>query len=239
MRLNSQNALFSCTYDVSNGVEIGRRYEEVSSDYMNASAVVMKKRENIRAADIFKVEVNERLMIETSRILPAVRSVAFLYEAYRPKYWYWECVECLRRLSLTGLLVFMYPGGEKQIIIATLICVLFMILYSWVHPFLDPIHNFVLLSAKWGIFLQLFGTLLLKQDQFGSSSATIGGAMITVGVLFPLTPLIIWREWVVTLNRLLQPRVGKGSQEKAIEMYLEGSQEHKFAIINPLWQVKK
>ena len=35
-----------------------------------------------------------------------LKSLSFLFEAYEPRCWYFESVECIRRLALTGLLVF-------------------------------------------------------------------------------------------------------------------------------------
>ena len=41
---------------------------------------------------------------------PDAEMYGFLTEAYEPKYYYWESIECLRRLALTGLLVRSFHG---------------------------------------------------------------------------------------------------------------------------------
>ena len=182
-------------------IVVARRLKEVLADYRATRRLIVCKMENVRLVDECNQLIEDRLKIEYSRVLPNLSPYAFLFEAYRPEYWYWECVECVRRLSLTGLLVFMYPGSEKQVILAIAVCVLFMILYSWTGPFLDPVHNFIIGSAKWGIFLQLLGTLLLKQNQFGGSYNFIGDLMVAAGVLFPLLPLFVYRGWMERMKK--------------------------------------
>ena len=91
-------------------------------------------RDSQMAAFRFKREVGRRLLIEYAEQLVAVQ-YAPLFEAYRPSLWYFECVECVRRLSLTGLLVFLYPGENKQVWLAMIICMFWIILYTWHKPY--------------------------------------------------------------------------------------------------------
>ena len=90
------------------------------------------------------------------------KSLSFLFEAYEPRCWYFESVECIRRLALTGLLVFFAVSGPQapprrmsvsaplssharrnqdgtvfQIIVASLISILSMVIYGALGPFLD------------------------------------------------------------------------------------------------------
>ena len=43
---------------------------------------------------------------------PKAAMYKFLCDAYEPQYYYWESIECLRRLALTGLLVFIAPRSS-------------------------------------------------------------------------------------------------------------------------------
>ena len=65
-----------------------------------------------------------------------VTELTFLFEAFEPRCWYFESVECLRRLMLTGMLVFV-PAGTFQIVVASLIAMAFMVIYGVVAPFID------------------------------------------------------------------------------------------------------
>ena len=46
---------------------------------------------------------------------------ASLFEAYMPELWYFQVVDCARRLALSRRLLFIYPGTEKQVLIAALL----------------------------------------------------------------------------------------------------------------------
>ena len=75
-------------------------------------------------------------LVETSMVVAyraadkRVKFLGFLFEAYEPRCWYFECLECLRRLMLTGMLIFFADGTVLQIIIASLISMSAMILYG-------------------------------------------------------------------------------------------------------------
>merc|ERR1719231_2000703 len=86
---------------------------------------------------------------------PKAAMYKFLCDAYEPQYYYWESIECLRRLALTGLLVFIAPPlvdaeyvDNAQIIVAGVICLASLQLY--------------VRCAQLMTFTQLFGALLIS-----------------------------------------------------------------------------
>ena len=89
----------------------------------------------------------------------------------------------MRRLSLTGLLVFMYPGSEKQVLLAMLICFFWMMIYSNIQPYLESSHSFFMMSSQWGVLLQLYAIFLIINQSFDSASEFVGGLAIAIGVI--------------------------------------------------------
>ena len=65
----------------------------------------------------------------------------FLYDPYAPEYWWTEVMECLRKLLLTGFVVFMYSGSAAQIIFGLTISIFFGVLYCYIQPYLMPSNN--------------------------------------------------------------------------------------------------
>jgi len=61
------------------------------------------------------------------------KSISFLWEAYKAEYWYWEIVECYRRITLTALLIEVPP--EVSPILAVLLSLLFMMGYRYLSPY--------------------------------------------------------------------------------------------------------
>ena len=138
---------------------------------------------NFDIYESFVSELSGRLKIERARRSADLMPYIALFEAYKPEYWYWECIECVRRLSLTGLLVFIYPGSEKQVLLAMLICFIWMIIYSNIQPYLESSHSFFMMSSQWGVLLQLYAVYLIINHSFDSSSDLVGGCAVAVGVI--------------------------------------------------------
>ena len=86
---------------------------------------------------------------------PSVQLLAFLVGAYEPHFYFWESVECVRRLSLTGLLVFFADGTQLQILVASLIALASLYLYSKYRPYLDDRVDSLASMAQLMIFFQV------------------------------------------------------------------------------------
>ena len=62
-----------------------------------------------------KMALEERARLENTEEHRYILSLTFLYDSYEPKYFYFEVVETIRKLFLTGGLVLLGPGtGEQQ-----------------------------------------------------------------------------------------------------------------------------
>ena len=73
----------------------------------------------------------------------------------QPHFYFWESIECLRRLALTGLLVFFADGTNLQIIVASLIALASLYMYSKYRPYLDDNVDTLASMAQLMIFFQV------------------------------------------------------------------------------------
>ena len=80
-------------------------------------------------------------------------AIAFLWEPYKPEFWYFELVETFRRLMLTGVLSIIEPGTFKQCVCGMLISTSFTVIYCLAQPFHDARDNVI--STLTGIQLVL------------------------------------------------------------------------------------
>ena len=78
--------------------------------------------------------------VADSTSLDLYDQIEFLHKAYEGRCWYWEVVETLRRLLLTGVLSIVTNGSAEQIVFGIFIAVCFMKLYGHYKPFVDN-HN--------------------------------------------------------------------------------------------------
>jgi len=70
-----------------------------------------------------------------------VNHLKFLYDAFLPEYYWTEVMECLRKLSLTGFVVFFYEGSALQLLVGLFISIIFVTLYAHINPYLMPSNN--------------------------------------------------------------------------------------------------
>ncbi|KAL3926142.1 MAG: hypothetical protein SGPRY_003439, partial [Prymnesium sp.] len=75
-----------------------------------------------------------RQPILKERPTPFSQAVAFLHRDYKMEFYWWELVEMLRRFVLVGLLV-LYQDTMMQLIIATLLCAVFLLLQVQASPY--------------------------------------------------------------------------------------------------------
>jgi hypothetical protein len=92
----------------------------------------------------------------------AVQSIRFLWSAYTPKRYYWEVVECIRRLLLTGFVVFVFPNSSAQAAVACLIAAISLVIVVHYKPHADSIDTGIYVSGSIIIFLSMFLSLLVK-----------------------------------------------------------------------------
>ena len=90
----------------------------------------------------------------------------FLFDAYLPQYWWTEVMECVRKLFLTGFMVFIYEGSGLQIMIGLVISFIFAIIYAHLNPYLMPSNNTFATFVHFLISFTLLCTLMIKVNQF-------------------------------------------------------------------------
>ena len=67
----------------------------------------------------------------------AVRHMGFLMETYDVLHWYFEITEMLRKLFMTSLVMFIYPGSAGQLAAALAFTILNMVHCLYAQPFID------------------------------------------------------------------------------------------------------
>ena len=87
---------------------------------------------------------------------PDINRLAFLYHNYEPRSYHFEVIETIRKLVLTGGLIFLKPGTAAQIISAMLICLASMRIYVSFKPFIEEEVDTLSEAAQWQLFFVMF-----------------------------------------------------------------------------------
>eukprot|EP00949_MAST-11_sp_MAST-11-sp1_P004025 g4025.t1 len=83
-------------------------------------------------------------------------------EDYEPKYYYWDCIEMLKKACLTGLLVVIRPGSSTQVLAAVLISLLYLVIVMETKPFVDSTSDRLAAAVTFQMLLTLLTGYALK-----------------------------------------------------------------------------
>ena len=116
-----------------------------------------------------------------------IEPLRFLFELYKPKYWYWELVDTIQRLTLTGLLAVINPGSSEQVLFAIVISLICVRIYLSYTPYVDV----QIISCKeivlWQLFFIYSLIYVMRQGFFEDQSE-----LLTASVLLTATANIIF-----------------------------------------------
>jgi hypothetical protein len=96
--------------------------------------------------------------------IPELKPTKFLWESYSKGFYYWEVIECVRRLLLTGAVVFIVPGTAAQAAIACVMAVFTMGVAQYYKPHADPLDGQIYTGGSVIIFLSMFLSLAMRTD---------------------------------------------------------------------------
>ncbi|CAN0045690.1 unnamed protein product, partial [Scytosiphon promiscuus] len=95
---------------------------------------------------------------------PRVATTSDLWKPYKPSAYYYEVVECCRRLLLTGVVVFIYPGTAAQIAVTLLMAFFFVVLAEVLAPYTSGWDAWLSRIGHAVVFVSMYVALLLKVD---------------------------------------------------------------------------
>ena len=103
----------------------------------------------------------DKAIRETS---PQVQAFSDLWAPYKPRRLYYEVVECLRRTSLTGVVVFIFPNTAAQVAVTLMIAFLFVVLSVLLSPYVSKWDASLSLTGHVVVFSSMYTALLSKVD---------------------------------------------------------------------------
>jgi hypothetical protein len=147
----------------------------------------------------------------------SLRKTKFLWETYKPSLFYWEVIECCRRLLLTGTMVFIFPSQTAQPAIASLLAVAAIVLVLWYTPHADIMDTRIYIFGAIIVFLSMFMSLLVKvQDGITTfrGSQTYSATLVGMNILMVIAAIaqltyVAKRAWIAkaSVNKLRRESV--------------------------------
>ena len=161
-----------------------------------------------------------------------------LWSPYKPSRFYYEVVECARRITLTGIAVFVLPNSPAQIAVVLLLAVVFLFVSESMSPFEKSVDMGL---YRWGngiILASMYVALLLKVDVSSEDSTTISafaavliGANICMAMTVFAQSAVLVKDWIIGKRK---SRRGIRDVPSDIPMFLLEVQS-RGAEVQPAW----
>ena len=97
---------------------------------------------------------------ETAR----VSSISDLWKPYKPSRFYYEVIECGRRVLLASVVVFIYPNTAAQIAISLLMAFVFVVVSEALAPYASRWDTWLNRIGHAVVYVSMYVALLLKVD---------------------------------------------------------------------------
>lgn len=116
-----------------------------------------------------------------------------MWASYRPSCYYFEVLECCRRMALTSLAIFVVPGSREQLAIALLVATGSVFISEVISPFAKKADMNL---YRWGngiIVASIYVAFLMKVDvahEQTSAMLTFSGVVIAANVFMVITVLL-------------------------------------------------
>jgi hypothetical protein len=152
---------------------------------------------------------------------PTLSAIKFLWEPYRKEAYWWEVVECLRRLALTGFLVFILPGTAGQAAVSCLLAIVSMVVFGMARPLTDWTDVASYWAGCLTLFISMFVALLIKG---GFTDATGQTQQIVSAVLIVLNAsLVLAAVRQITVAAVQVAQMQPLQRRKSLKLLLGGN----------------
>ncbi|CAM9644386.1 unnamed protein product [Ectocarpus sp. 13 AM-2016] len=163
---------------------------------VETGAVVNPRADGSTARTSYKAKYSEDLeeKLEKRRRNPDLIPSMFLWKDFGPEIYYYEVVECGRRILLTGVLIFISPNTAAQVAAACMFALVSLLGFELLRPHLDRVDSWLYRLGCLCIFLSNFLALLIKVDSGADGNHDVFGA-IMIGINVFLIMAVLLASW--------------------------------------------
>jgi hypothetical protein len=174
----SQNEMPAITRDTNN--TSGRHASDSSVDNVVDDAVSVShddlnisfdndpemnyQEEEVQGIDFDDDDDDEMRQSKSNNLSSHALCLSILWEPYKNEYWYWEVIECYRRIILTSVVSIISPGSPLQSLSAILFTLFFIRLYGYFQPYAIHSDNVLAELGQAQVFATFFIALIINSS---------------------------------------------------------------------------
>jgi hypothetical protein len=151
----------------------------------------------------------------------AINCMGFLFVDYKVEMWWFEIVKQLRKLLMTSVIVFFFPGSIHQLAGGIAITLLSLILCLALKPYLRPQHNQLQGVCLTVQLMTLFYGVVLLADNPDSTAPLASNGVSTIVLLINVSVVLVPVAQFWVLRR--RPRGGCSVLERLAETFVSNA----------------
>ncbi len=120
-------------------------------------------------------------------------SISDLWKPYKRSVYYYEVIECGRRVLLTGVVVFIYPNTAAQIAVTLLMAFVFVVVSEVLAPYESRWDAWLSRIGHAVVYVSMYDALLLKVDvsrERAGSQKAFEGLLVTAHACMVLVVVV-------------------------------------------------
>lgn len=154
--------------------------------------------------------VNQIRKLELRDLDLDLAKIAFVYEEYEPRAWWFPIFEAIRRIFMTGILTMFFSGSLSQVAIGLLGTMISHRVYSEVGPYIEDDDDVVSEVAQTQLVLIYFAGMVVytsseAEKNEGAFSSTAFGVVLVI-IFFSSFAVGLW---VIMLDAFGESTLGK------------------------------
>ena len=103
-----------------------------------------------------------RVAITSEKGTKLSHATRFLHDAYKPRFFWWELMEVLRRFLLVGVACVIAPGSLLQLALGEAVALVFLVVQMQAHPYKRLADGFLAKACGFSLAVFFFSCVLLK-----------------------------------------------------------------------------
>lgn len=147
--------------------------------------------------------------------------IEFLWFPYSPAFWYFELLDLVYRVCVSGFLVLVHQGSVDQILVALGLTFVYAQLHQHVRPHEDKWVQSLKIISTWQIFLFLFLIMLIEEDVIVGKVNAVS-ILILVNCFLPIFVTIYYVISICVRYRQLKLELDATSDDKHFQPTCNG-----------------
>ena len=150
----------------------------------------------------------------------SIQHLEFLFRDYEPRAYLFIVFECVRRLALTGMLIFVFPGSPSQIVVGLFVAVFSQGIISAASPYVESSDDNLATVGQFQIVLVFISSFVLivkdmpEQRRDGAGDLWKGPGFAGFMVLIGLMTLLMTAYTLIVDSALIQGIFARWSRRR-------------------------